>query len=449
MTNTLQKKLNEILTDKNTNLLPENLKKGIRCLGIDGTLEASTTTGGVKQFNTVEEMNASTGNKDGDLAVVYRNEMKPVSNGDTITSITFPKTVVFTEAITSEYRGRLGNSSEPRIYLDIRLNASYCDMSDMDGTIPEITYTSTDGITYTRTDTNADTYETGETTVRGLDEHICKFIQTGKSIFDGVYKYSESNWSLAPTQLTTTADYVYEKEFYGKNGVETGTLTKNISYSFADINAEIYNKIQKAYAAMEPKILTDTDKAVDENIYFIPVNAQGEPLWDTSAVTNMSSMFTSCTNLKEIPLLNTSNVTTMYGIFSGCTNLTTIPLLDTSKVTNTTSMFARCTNLTTIPLLDISKVTETSSMFSDCTNLEEVPVLDISQATTVGSMFKNCTKLSDNSLNNILATCISATKLRNNVKTLSVIGLTSEQANRCKTLSNYSAFTAAGWTTGY
>ena len=88
-------------------------------------------------------------------------------------------------------------------------------------------------------------------------------------------------------------------------------------------------------------------------------------------------------------------------------------------------------------------------MFSGCTNLEEVPVLDISQATTVVIMFKNCTKLSDNSLNNILATCISATKLRNNVKTLSVIGLTSEQANRCKTLSNYSAFTAAGWTTGY
>ena len=34
-------------------------------------------------------------------------------------------------------------------------------------------------------------------------------------------------------------------------------------------------------------------------------------------------------------------------------------------------------------------------------------------------------------------------------KTLKYIGLTSAQANKCKTLSNYSAFTAAGWTTGY
>ena len=49
--------------------------------------------------------------------------------------------------------------------------------------------------------------------------------------------------------------------------------------------------------------------------------------------------------------------------------------------------------------------------------------------------------------------CTNATKIESSYKTLqktlSVIGLTSEQANRCKTLSNYSAFTAAGWTTGY
>ena len=34
-------------------------------------------------------------------------------------------------------------------------------------------------------------------------------------------------------------------------------------------------------------------------------------------------------------------------------------------------------------------------------------------------------------------------------KTLKYIGLTSEQANKCKTLSNYQAFLNAGWTTGY
>lgn len=63
-------------------------------------------------------------------------------------------------------------------------------------------------------------------------------------------------------------------------------------------------------------------------------------------------------------------------------------------------------------------------------------------------MFYNCIKLSDESLNNILAMCANATSYTD-TKTLERIGLTSEQATKCTTLSNYSAFTAAGWTTGY
>lgn len=702
MTNTLQKKLNEILTDKNTNLLPENLKKGIRCLGVDGTLEASTSSGGVKQFNTVEEMNASTGNKDGDLAVVYRNEMKPVSNGDIITSMTFPKTVVFAEAIASDYNDRLRGEN---IYADIMLSTSSFRFYDMNGTIPKISYSSTDGITYTRTDSNEDTYDVGSLTILNLDEHICQFIQTGGNVFGGLYeydiktskyaftidgntfflpedfvsKYSDSsyddglgarpfydyggavieileydehniitnfNWyqsggggqlrqlqkdgkmyfaadtygglsirhynngtmtgdnydsnpsdnyldwnpspgyellcnsgsgkfraikeitsntklglfethansywnnikyvysvdnnvasitttpsyisnthdiaayNIAKTQLTTLADDVYLTDFYGKNGVETGTLTKNISYSFADINAEIYNKIQKAYNAMEPKVLTDTDKTIDKNIYVIPVNAQNQPLLDTSQLTNTSGLFQSCTNLtsipsldisnstdasnmfqgcknlEAIPSLNTSKITTMFSTFYGCESLTTIPLLDTSKVkrmrsmfsgctnlvevpllntnivtdmigmfyecaslttipllntgvvTNVSSMFFGCANLTSIPELNTSSATKMGAMFSSCKNLTTVPVLDASKVTDMMYMFSGCKSLSEESLNNILAMCANATKMTSN-KTLKLLGLTEEQATKCTTLSNYSAFTAAGWTTGY
>ena len=42
MSNQLQENLDTILLDKNTNLLPENLKAGITCLGVKGTLEGET-----------------------------------------------------------------------------------------------------------------------------------------------------------------------------------------------------------------------------------------------------------------------------------------------------------------------------------------------------------------------------------------------------------------------
>ena len=306
--------------------------------------------------------------------------------------------------------------------------------------------------------------------------------------------YNELNYLLAPTQLTASPDYVYEKTFYGKNGVENGTLTTSVSNSFTDVNAEVYAKIQAQYNNMQPRILTDQDKTIDKNIRIIPSRSDGTPLLDTSNVTNMYNMFNSCSNLTTIPLLDTSNVTnmgymfnsysnlttiplldtkkvnTMVDMFSSCSNLTTIPLLDTSNVTDIRGMFGHCSNLTTIPLLDTSNVTsmvnmfyncsslttipllntsnvtDMDSMFYNCTNLTSIPQLNTSSVTIMQGMFYNCTSLSNESLNNILYMCVhSATT----TKTLKYIGLTQEQANICTTLSNYQDFVNAGWTTGY
>ena len=89
-------------------------------------------------------------------------------------------------------------------------------------------------------------------------------------------------------------------------------------------------------------------------------------------------------------------------------------------------------------------------MFRNCRNLTTISLLDMSKVTSIQDMFDGCTSLSDESLNNILAMCANAVKITNSsYKTLKYIGLTSAQANKCKTLSNYSAFTSAGWTTGY
>lgn len=44
MSNELQTNLDKILEDKNTNLLPENLKAGVTCLGVEGTMTAGIDT---------------------------------------------------------------------------------------------------------------------------------------------------------------------------------------------------------------------------------------------------------------------------------------------------------------------------------------------------------------------------------------------------------------------
>ena len=487
----------------------------------------------VKLFKTKEEMNNSTDNTKGDLALVYKNEQQNMTADMEVTAITFPETVTLPTAFTGNAPGTL-RSVDSSVMFKGNCNLRKTSFSFDSSTPGKIhaSYTSTDGITYTRTSLQGDSGDLDNpvklpTAVKAQndgwmyrwDNNFGYFMQVGTSIFEGIYTYKNNSWKLAPTQLDAISDYVYKKSFYGKNGVESGTLGTPDN-SFADTNAEIYNTIQNQYENMEPRILTDTDKTINKNIYFIPVKRDGTPLLDTSDVTNMQNMFngctnlitiplldtsdvtnmaqmfsnctnlttipelntsnvtnmgqmfSSCSNLTSIPLLDTSNATSMGGMFNSCSNLTSIPLLDTSNVTNMYNMFRSCSSLTSIPLLDTSNATSMGGMFNSCSNLTSIPLLDTSNVTNMGNMFiscsnltsiplldtsnvtdmvgmfSSCSNLNNESLNNILAMCANAVKITSN-KTLKYIGLSSDQVNKCKTLSNYSAFTSAGWTTGY
>jgi hypothetical protein len=171
---------------------------------------------------------------------------------------------------------------------------------------------------------------------------------------------------------------------------------------------------------------------------------------DTSNVTNMSYMFSGCrARLNVAPELNTNKVKNMTYMFVNCINLKDIPIYDMSSCTNTSHMFSTCAALKTAPSFNLSGVRTMNNMFYNCMDLINVPVYSVISATNMSSMFKSSTALSDESLNNIMETCISNTGLSSSNKTLKYIGLTSNQATKCQSLSNYQAFLDAGWTTGY
>ena len=106
-----------------------------------------------------------------------------------------------------------------------------------------------------------------------------------------------------------------------------------------------------------------------------------------SGVTDMSSMFSSCSNLTTLDVsnFNTSNVTNMGYMFNNCSNLTTLDLsnFNTSNVTNMYAMFESCSNLTTLDLsnFDTSKIYDMGRMFIDCNSLTTVKVINCNEAT--------------------------------------------------------------------
>lgn len=148
------------------------------------------------------------------------------------------------------------------------------------------------------------------------------------------------------------------------------------------------------------KTLLDATKSC----YYLLKNYSGESVdglisySDTSSVTNMNSMFESCSNLTTIPQLDTSSVINMRYMFYYCQNLTTIPQLNTSNVTNMSNMFYYCSALQTIPQLDTSKVTNMSNMFYYCQNLPKIDITHMKITSTSNS-------------NNFAYGCYSLTKL--------------------------------------
>lgn len=588
----LKTNLEAILQEKQDKIIPENIKKDISIFDIIGTY---TGIGEVKLFETEEEMQADENAQEGDLAVVYREELQNMTAETQTQYVTFPETVTLTEAVTSSYYCML-RAVDTSVMFDsqVQLNASSFRFNGYSETgMIMVQYTSTDGLTYTRTMFQGDSGSLTNPVDLGTiievynsdewNDSIGYFMQASGNVFGGLYEYSSytdldlylpdystlsytsgisieisenvisldkiksvvnaldkkdyvdydiaydgtyyyvipytqsaslsqgyydtvndklyftidanaqdstsalespplvyvvnndlevsstinistlsevifvfgsastnyckitelalSNKTMllhygntfgetqfyndgfrygsgigssvtssnyysitnthplkymymtAPNQLTATKDLVYNSIYSGKDGVNEGTLTQDVSNSFADINAEVYYKIRQAYDTMEPRVLTNSDKLIDKNIYGIPINEDDEPLLDTSQLTIASNLFSGCVNLTTIPLLNTSNVTDMLRMFQNCTNLTTIPLLDTSSATTLYGMFDGCINLISVPEFNTSNVENVNSMFYNCSSLTSVPLFNMSKVTQASSMFEGCTNL--------------------------------------------------------
>lgn len=162
--------------------------------------------------------------------------------------------------------------------------------------------------------------------------------------------------------------------------------------------------------------------------------------------------FNNDTYLVYAPFVDTSSVTNFREYFGGCKALMYVPNLNTSNGTNFNQMFNQCTCLSTAPELDTFKGTDISLMFSNCTNLEHIPVYNWSASTGAGKLyniFQNVRNLTDESLNNILKSCITCDYAGD--KTLTELGINKNwyPASRIEALSDYQNFINAGWTTGY
>ena len=126
---------------------------------------------------------------------------------------------------------------------------------------------------------------------------------------------------------------------------------------------------------------------------------------DTSNITDMSFLFDSCLNIKDIDISdwNIINVHNMEFMFGGCHNFIGSHLKnwDVSHVTNMSNMFNTCSKFTgkSIENWDVSHVFYMSKMFTQCKNLDcNLNEWDVSSVKNMYKMFSNCIKFKGDGL---------------------------------------------------
>ena len=130
---------------------------------------------------------------------------------------------------------------------------------------------------------------------------------------------------------------------------------------------------------------------------------------NTSNVTNMSNMFSSCKSIFTLDLssFNTKNVTNMFGMFYSCENLDKLDLssFETDNVTNMSNMFANVKYLEKLDLrhYNTEKVTDMSWMFYNCNSLESLDLtgkFSTINVVDMSLMFCYCSILTSLNLSN-------------------------------------------------
>ena len=198
-TNRLITLLNDIKSDKDTNLKPENLKKGVTLLGIQGALEGGTSSG-AKIFETQEAMQADPDAKEGDKAIVYRSEIQNMTSDMEVSSIIFPEAVTLPTSFTDSAHCSIRAVDESVMFEgNCQLDQSQFRFDGWsEGGSIRAEYTSTDGITYTRTRLQGDSgsidnpVEIPTCKVYNADEwndNFGYFMQIGGNYLEGLYEY--------------------------------------------------------------------------------------------------------------------------------------------------------------------------------------------------------------------------------------------------------------------
>lgn len=124
---------------------------------------------------------------------------------------------------------------------------------------------------------------------------------------------------------------------------------------------------------------------------------KGETFDRTSMTSKILRILENNSSLFNEMDIDTSEATTMYGMFHNCTELSRVPQLDASNVTDVSTMYSYASSIKEIRDFNCVKLTNFggssySSWLYSCPNIEKIGVLDCDSITNIGYVFGDASR---------------------------------------------------------
>lgn len=186
----------------------DSIKTAIENKGATGITDDITTyanlidnisgggSGDIKLFETIEEMQEDPNPQEGDLAVVYKEEIQPVTEESEFNNCILSNTIILDEAFTEScsWSFRSNGESYLDLYANLNQNSFRIDCWGDDIRL-RVEYISEDGVTYIRTDSGEESIDFGiaikwEDYGDPFNSIIGKFLKYKNREFNGLYQYT-------------------------------------------------------------------------------------------------------------------------------------------------------------------------------------------------------------------------------------------------------------------
>ena len=300
-------------------------------------------------------MNQSSGNQDGDLAIVYTPIERPLLYSERFIKVAFPETVIIPElenfndwmfdcSITfgnDEFDNTHSSKGDFSFNVSVEEDWETGEIIGYYGSVYIYLYGTT--VRYSCDSNNPSIWNRTQLTKPnplildeylhvvtdigpyGWQDYLGRFINVSTIQFNGLYKYNGLNWEFAETNLNAKNYDVACTKFYGNNGMEEGTLQNKTNINTLE---ELQHKVK-----------------VYQNISNLDLS---------SNFTNLNGLLYSMSDITKLPNINTCNVENMAYMCYNCVNLTDIPVFNTSKVTNMWYIFDKCNNISSLSYHNIA-----------------------------------------------------------------------------------------------